>query len=54
MVRMLTEKRNSYTVLSGEPKENTPLEMYGLRWEDNIKMGSKIGVRHGLDLGISA
>jgi hypothetical protein len=33
----MTEKRNAYRFLVGNPEGKRPLERLGRRWEDNIK-----------------
>jgi hypothetical protein len=42
------EKRNAYGILRGKPERKRPLGRFRRRWEDNIKMGLKVGW-YGLD-----
>jgi hypothetical protein len=48
-VARMGEERGAYRILVVRPEGRRPLERPRRRWEDNIKMDLKEGMRHGLD-----
>jgi len=50
-VAYMGERRGTYRILVGKLDEKRPLGRRRPRWKDNIKLGPKVIVWEGMDMG---